>query len=121
MVNKSLVGMYKRFKKKVKEEKIYDNRRESEILFQARANCLALNNRYRHIAGREGETVCDLCRNGVEDLEHLMLKCKELEGKRNREIIEEGRREDKEEWMGNILWESEDMCGVKEEARALVF
>ena len=65
MDTKTSVGMYKRFKRKVGEDKIYDNRRESEILFQARTNCLRLNNRFRHIVGREGETNCDLCKEGM--------------------------------------------------------
>ena len=28
--------------------------------------------------------------------------------------MEKGRSEDKEEWMGNILWKAEDMGRVKE-------
>ena len=41
--------MYLRFKNDIKEERIYDNRRSSQILFQATINCMALNNRYRHM------------------------------------------------------------------------
>ena len=82
METKTSVEMYKRFKRRVGEDKIYDNRRESEILFQARTNCMRLNNMFRHIVGREGETNCDLCKEGMEDIEHFMLDCKELEIKR---------------------------------------
>ena len=64
MENKTSVGMYKRFKRRKGEDVIYDNRRESEILFQARTNCLKLNNRFRHIAGRKRETNYDLCNDG---------------------------------------------------------
>ena len=110
---KTSVGMYKRFKERVGGDKIYDNRRESEILFQTRTNCLRLNNRFRHIQGREGEVNCDLCGGGIENLEHFMLDCEELERKREREIMEGGRSEDREEWMGNILWRANDMGRVK--------
>ena len=79
-----------------------------------RTNCLRLNDRFRHIAGREGETNCDLCNGGIENIEHLMLDCRELERKRERDIMEKGRSKDKEEWMGNILWKAEDMGRVKE-------
>ena len=110
---KTSVGMYKRFKERVGGDKIYDNRRESEILFQTRTNCLRLNNRFRHIQGREGEVNCDLCGGGIENLEHFMLDCEELGRKREREIMEGGRSEDREEWMGNISWKADDMGRVK--------
>ena len=74
---------------------------------------MRLNNRFRHIVGREGETNCDLCKEGMEDIEYFMLDCKELEIKRDREIMESGKSDDREEWMGNMLWKSEDMGRVK--------
>ena len=97
METKTSVGMYKRFKKMVGEDKIYDNRRESEILFQTRTNCLRLNNRFRHIPGREGEVNCDLCGVDIENIDHFLSNCREVERKREGDIMGEGRSEDRRE------------------------
>ena len=108
---KSSVKIYRRFKKEIREERIYDNRRSSEILFQARVNCMALNNRYRHMRG--GITTCDLCKDGTENLEHFLLSCESLSSVRDSEITNRNRSVDVEEWMGNILWKEKDVERVK--------
>ena len=108
---KRSVRMYRRFKKDIKEEKVYDNRRSSQILFQSRVNCMALNNRYRHI--RDGVTTCDLCKDGTEDLEHFLLSCVSLSSARDEIIINRNRSVDVEEWMGNILWKEKEVERMK--------
>ena len=108
---KSSVKIYRRFKKDIKEEKIYDNKRSSQIMFQARVNCMALNNRYRHM--RDGVTTCDLCKDGTEDLEHFLLRCESLRNERDNEIINRNRSMDVEEWMGNIMWKEKEIERVK--------
>ena len=62
---KNKLKIYRTFKNKVEEDRIYDNRRSSQILFLARANCMAITNRYRHIEG--GKINCDICNKGIED------------------------------------------------------
>ena len=78
----SSVGIYREWKKKIKEERFYDNTEGSIVLFGARANSLRLNYRKRYGGG---DTTCDLCGEGQEDLEHFLLKCSKLDVKR-REI-----------------------------------
>ena len=65
---KASVGVYRSNKKEIKEDKIYDNSRAAQILFQARANCMALNERNRHTEG--GETRCEICNDGEMDSYH---------------------------------------------------
>ena len=72
---------------------------------------MTLNDRYRHIQGKE--TGCDLCGKGLEDLEHFLITCESLEGKRDRTLIDRNRNEDIDEWIGNILWKEKDMGKVK--------
>ena len=50
----SKIDIYKAFKKEIKEEKCYDNRPESNLLFLARTNSLKLNseNKYTKIGGK---------------------------------------------------------------------
>ena len=43
MVEKRSLGIYRRYKKGIKDERIYDNTRASELLFRARNNTLDLN------------------------------------------------------------------------------
>ena len=109
---KTSVDIYKKFKYKIKEEKCYDNRESSKVLFQARANCMTINYRHRHIEGKD--TTCDLCGNGAEDLEHFLLKCESLENERDMDIINRNKDENKNDWMGKILWCEKDLERVKE-------
>ena len=109
---KTSVKIYKKYKKEIKEDRIYNNKMSSKILFQARANCMGINNRFRHVEGKE--TRCDLCGNCVEDLGHFLIECESLKDKRNIEIMNRNKSENKDEWMGRILWEEKDIEGVKE-------
>ena len=49
---KTSVKIYKKYKKEIKEDRIYNNKMSSKILFQARANCMGINNRFRHVEGK---------------------------------------------------------------------
>ena len=110
---KSSVKIYRENKKEVKEDKVYDNRKPSQILFQARANCMALNERNRHREG--GETRCEICDEGeMENLGHFLLACEALDSERDDELVERNCGATAEEWIGNILWREEDMEKVKE-------
>ena len=47
----SSAGIYRNWKKEIREERFYDNSEASTILFRARANSLKLNDRKRHGGG----------------------------------------------------------------------
>ena len=69
---KSSLTHYNRMKPKLKEEKFYDNSFASVLLYKARTNTLPLNDRGRHV---NGDTSCGLCGEGIEDLQHFLLRC----------------------------------------------
>ena len=94
----------------MKEEKFYDNRDSSKYLFQARTNTLPLNITRRHTGG---DTKCELCNNENEDLIHFLIDCKELEHKRNQQIMEKKQNQNKELMAGSILFGKEDKENVK--------
>ena len=93
MNEKRSLKIYREFKGKIKEEKFYDNRESSRYLFEARSNTLPLNIQNRHTGG---ETKCDLCEDGNEDLIHFLVECKALENKRNKDIMLKNYNEDRE-------------------------
>ena len=55
---KTTLGMYRKYKGVIREERIYDNRYSSDLLYGARANALGLNDFRRH---EGGDMRCDLC------------------------------------------------------------
>ena len=105
----SSVKGYRDWKKKIKEERCYDNTEASVILFRARANTLNLNTNNRHRRGG-GITTCEICGEGEEDLSHFILKCRKLERKRDRELFGEG---EEEVVIGKLLFSGERIQDVK--------
>ena len=72
----------------MKEEKFYSNGEVSRLLFRARSNTLALNDRFRHDRRECGRsTTCGLCEAEYEDLGHLILRCSKLTDERNIRLI----------------------------------
>ena len=71
---KTTLGIYKKFKDSIKEEKIYNNSYSSVLLYQCRSNSIKLNWRK---AFEGGNTKC-LCNEAVETVEHTLLYCKHL-------------------------------------------
>ena len=61
METKSTLWVYRKFKRKIKEEKFYDNSWDSEILFRARTNTLVLEDLKRH---SNEDTSCKICEMG---------------------------------------------------------
>ena len=51
-----------------------------------------------------GDTKCELCDNENEDLIHFLIDGKELENKRNKQIMEKNLNQDKEVMAGKILF-----------------
>ena len=110
MQTKRSLSIYRKYKKEIKDEKIYDNTISSELLFRARSNTLALNIDKRH---RGEATRCELCYRGEEDLQHFMLECRELEGKRDQNLMMKHWSPDKEEMIGNMIFDIEEIDKVK--------
>ena len=50
----------------------------ASLKFKARSNTLQLNNRTYHW-NNDGNNICPLCKNGIEDLKHFMFICKPLQ------------------------------------------
>ncbi len=66
------------------EEKIYDNRPASQILFKARTNNPRLNDRNRHT---NGDNKCIFCDCNEEDLVHFLSWCPGCEEIRKKTIL----------------------------------
>ena len=110
MQTKRSLSIYRKYKKEIKDEKIYDNTIPSELLFRARSNTLALNIEKRH---RGESTRCELCYRGEEDLQHFMLECRELEEKRDQNLMMKHWSPDKEEMIGNMIFDLEETDKIK--------
>ena len=82
MEGKSTLNMYYMYKKEIKEENIYDNSFQSNLMFRCRTNSLKLNWRKRFI-GEEGK--CIICHQGEEEtLQHFLLHCEGLQNTRRK-------------------------------------
>ena len=110
MQTKRSLSIYRKYKKEIKDEKIYDNTIASELLFRARSNTLALNIDKRH---RGEPTRCELCYREEENIQHFMLECRELEEKRDQSLMMKHWSPDKEEMIGNIIFDIEEIDKVK--------
>ena len=113
MTTKTSIGIYRRFKKRIKDERIYDNRRSSELLFRARSNTLALNIENRH-RNNNKPTECELCHRGDEDMKHFMLDCWTLEETRDQDLLRKYWRPDKDEMIGEMIFDNTETERVKQ-------
>ena len=112
--SKASLGLFKQFKKEIKQEMIYDNTFESTLLFQARSNTLRLRWRRRFI---DGDVDCKICGNGNEEtLVHFLTECEalkqiydnfEMGEKRMDEILQftEGIELSKSKMFLGLLWQ----------------
>ena len=76
---------YNKFKTEIKnEERIYGNNQESKVLFRARTNTLELQWRKKFI---NESTICQLCKEEEETLEHFLLDCQNLNNVRKECIL----------------------------------
>ena len=107
---KTSIRIYRKFKKEIKEEQIYRNDFASILLFQARSNTLSLNieNRFRNES-----TICELCKVEGENLEHFVLKCRNLDGSREKNFIEKFKDMNNEDILGNMLFDYENIETTK--------
>ena len=65
-------------------------------------------NRYKNL-----DTKCDLCDNENEDLIHFLIDCKKLEHLRDERIMVKCLDENKEQIVGKILFEYEEIEQTK--------
>ena len=116
MISKRSLGIYRRFKKGIKDEGIYENRLPSDLLFRARSNTLALNTDNRH---RGGDTQCELCNSEEEDMIHFIVRCRALEDKREDYIIQKYWNQDQMEMVGEMIFDNKETEKVQNMLGAL--
>ena len=111
---KSSLAIYRQYKTTIGgEDRAYDNRPSSIILYKARANVLPLNDRNR-FQNPNASTICSICNNGVEDLAHFILWCSAFSHVReNDAYLQQPYIEDKNLLIGNYLFKNEDVDKVK--------
>ena len=108
MEAKSTLWVYRKFKRKIEEEKFYDNSWASEILFSARTNTLVLEDLKRH---SKEDTSCKICDIGEkEDLGHFIIRCNKLNWFRNKDLMGVG---EEENILGKLLFDRDKMEEVK--------
>ena len=72
--SRSTLDYYRQGKSEIREER-YDNGWGSRLVFMVRSNTLRLGWRRRFTGG---ETVCGVCGEGEESLEHFLVDCREM-------------------------------------------
>ena len=110
LTEKASLNRYRKYKTKIKQEDIYNNKYESVLLFKARTGTLELNIEKRH---KGEDTTCDLCKTGDETDIHFILECNKLNDKRDKKIIEKYKGESKEETIGKMLFSKKGIDKVK--------
>ena len=110
MQSKSTLRIYRMYRSEVKQEKVYDNRNASVLLFLARTDSLKLNYERRHSGG---DTKCSLCKVENENAVHFIMKCQNLREKRNDRILSECEGATEEEKLGDLLFGERNIEDVK--------
>ena len=102
---KTTLEIYRECKQETKEEIIYNNGEASRLLFRARSNTMALNDRFRHDKGEnKRNTGCPICGAEYENLEHFVLRCPKLDSEREGELIRNMRGEGDKDILCNLLF-----------------
>ena len=109
MLTKTNLSLYIVWKKEMKEVTFIDNQQASTIFFQARANCLPLNERKRY---KKEDTRCMMCNAENEDLAHFILNCPAYEEERKESMHLQ--KPDAKDILGMFLFEEEDIEEEKE-------
>ena len=103
--DKSTLFIYRTYKEAMREETFYKNGEASRLIFRARTNTMALNDRFRHDRGDIRRcTNCSICAVEYEDLGHFLLRCERLDGERDRVLLREMRGRNDTETLGNLLF-----------------
>ena len=106
MYQKPTLKWYMMGKQRIEYENCYRNNNHSTYLAKARTNSLQLE---EHLGRGQPNynTNCKLCGLGEENLEHFVVECPELEGKRNKKLME-GPSMTSEEKTIQILFKSKN-------------
>lgn len=75
--SRSLKEVYAKHKNKIMHEKFYNGSNDSALLFNARAGSLPTKVRIQRIHNSH-ETICSLCEENVENINHIIMDCKAL-------------------------------------------
>ena len=103
MANKKTLEYYRTYKKEVKQEEEYENNRKTDLWFRTRVNCLFLGDRNR------SNKACKLCGHEIEDLEHFLIHCTNLEEiRRKSTYLQRPLRENNKETIMVFLFSKED-------------
>ena len=107
MMKMTTMKWYVEAKMRIRYDNCYTNSTTSKFLAKARTNSLKI----REVIGRTKEnkqnnfdTTCQLCGTEEEDLEHFLLKCRKLEEKRNKEVMDKVKEVKEENRMAYILF-----------------
>lgn len=91
------------------QDKIYDNREATTILFRCRTNNLDLGDRNRF---SNASTECIMCGDPIEDLEHFLLDCPAYSSERQcHPILQQPYQEDRDALLGVLLF---DHCVIED-------
>ena len=103
MSERESLKMYREWRKEIgNQERIYDNRQSSMLLFKCRTNTLNLNDRKRF---QEESTECKLCGYEKEDLRHFLLWCPSYVLPREKnEALHQPYEENEENIIGKLLF-----------------
>ena len=108
--NKSCMRIYNMEKTNIGYEKCYRNTYSSKLYARARINALQLEE-HKGRGQEYYDTTCKLCGEENEDLNHFITNCKELETKRNYNLINKNIRE-QEERMKDVLFRNRNHTEV---------
>ncbi len=94
--------IYREWRAEIGQEKIYDNRQASEILFKCRTNTLKLNDRNRF---RTEDIKCEMCGNDNEYLKHFLFWCPAYSADRQKNIkLQQPFQEEENNIIGDLLF-----------------
>ena len=107
VLSKSTLKWYREGKPHIGYDKCYNKSKYSEYLAKARINAVQLEEHLER--GKiDADITCKLCEQGDGDLEHFLVVCPELEGKRERSIMDKWKSQYKMQMTVNILFREEN-------------
>ena len=118
MEDKPTLKWYKQGKSGIQYDQCYTNSISSNYLARARTNTLQVE-KFIHRRNRDHNTICRLCGLEEEDLQHFLVTCPRLEQKRDREITESWRNNDKQRQTVDILFNEKRYTKVSQMLRRM--
>ena len=107
VLSKPTLQYYREAKLYIGYDDCYRNNVNSDYLAKARTNCLQLQE-YFSRRNRNLDKTCKLCNQGEENLEHFMILCPNLQGKRDMALINKWKNQDTKIQTANILFKEKD-------------